>query len=771
MPTISKRSLRILFVALMLVLAAFGVASAQSSPTFDLTVAALTPGGSVSNSTNFQVEMNFGDFGGIASAGTAQITSGLTAVAAGANPFAPDAFEADDACANAQPIQVNATSPQQRSFHREGDSDWGYFDTQAGRSYVIEATNIGPKANAVIALYSDCETLDGTGDGTFGSTVRLEWNATAAQRFFVQFQAHDPAQFGSPADTQYRISVSSDTVAPPAPTGARCEAKSANTVAIQWTKSAARDVVTYRIQYAGNRSGTANVQGRNTTYFDLGGLTGGSAYQVRIQAIDFSGNVGAQSAAITCTPTPPTDRTAPAFVLTQPNSANAYTTSAALLTVVGNATDAGRNLARARVRIGATELFDESLKGAASNFRVENVPLSVGANNIEVAVLDAVGNVTLRNITVTRTGISAGAVVIVAGHNEAFGLQANIYNSANRAYRIFKNAGYPDASIFYMAPVNQDADGNGTNDVDALGSPANLQAMLTGPVKALLTSQSASAAKPLFVYMIDHGFAEKFCLAGCTSGSFTPAQLDAWLQNVEQVPNVSTTVVMEACQSGSFLDKTENPASSISRQGRVVITSTGRLNNAYASDAGAYFSDAFFSCLVDSKDLTACFNEGRAAVTATGVRQTPWLDDTGDGVFNNSDGAVARTYFMTRNFNSIRPALAASQVQTGAAAGANTVTLRAYVAEGAEEVTEVWAAIYPPGFVEPNDVTLNLNVPRVRLLPVLDNPGEFIGEVPSEITLQPTSRVLFYAVDSKGISSAPYIMGEEPMTYLPLVVR
>ncbi len=766
-----KRSLLTLLWCAILSASALGMASAQSSPTFDLTVSAVTPGGSVANSTNYSVEMNFGDFGGIASAGTAQVTSGITAVAAGTNPFAPDTFEADDACANAQPIQVNATAPQQHSFHREGDADWGYFDTQSGRSYVIEATNVGSKANAVIALYSDCETLDGTGDGTFGSTVRLEWNATAAQRYFVQFQPHDPAQFGSPVDTQYRISVTADTTPPPVPTGARCAARSANTVAIQWTKSAARDVVTYRIHYAGDKSGTADVQGRNATYFDLSGLTGGRAYQVRIQAIDFSGNVGAQSAAISCTPTPPADTTAPAFVLTQPNSANAYTTSAALLTIVGNATDAGRNLARARARIGSTELFDESLKGAASNFRIENVPLSVGANSIEVAVLDGAGNVTVRTVTVTRTGISAGAVVIVAGHNEAFGLQANIYNSANRAYRIFKNAGYPDASIFYMAPVNQDADGNGTNDVDALGSPANLQAMLTGPVKTLLNSQSAAAAKPLFVYMIDHGFSEKFCLAGCTAGSFTPAQLDAWLQSVEQVPNVSTTVVMEACQSGSFLDKTDNAASSISRQGRVVITSTGRVNNAYASDTGAYFSDAFFSCLVDSKDLRACFNEGRSAVSATGVRQTPWLDDNGDGIFNDSDGALARTLFMTRNFNSIRPALAGSQVLNSAAAGGNTVTLRAFVAEGAEEVTEVWAAIYPPDFVEPDSVTLNLNVPRVRLAPVLDSPWEFIGELPAEITLEPTSRVIFYAVDSKGISSSPYIMGEEPLTWLPLIGR
>lgn len=764
-----KRSLLALVWTLILAAAAFGIAAGQASPNFDLRMSALTGGGGTAKSANFQVESAFGDMGGSTTSANILVTQGLIGSIGAANPFAPDSFEQDDACASAKPIAVNAPSFQQHSFHREGDSDWGYFDAQANKTYIIEAQNVGVKANAVIALYNDCSNLGGTGTDSFGTTVRLEWNSTTSQRYYVQFQPYDPTIYGSPSESEYRITVKTDGTPPSAPTSPRCEPKSPSTLGIQWNKSSQRDVVAYRIQYQGPNSGSADVSGKNTTYFELGGLTGNQTYQVRLQAVDFSGNESPFTGQFPCVPTQPQDTTAPTFSLTQPDNSTNFSTSAPQITIVGSASDAGSNLSRARVRVGATEKFDNSLSGNSATFRVESVPLQVGQNSLEVAVLDSAGNASPRTINITRIGTAPGAVVIVAGHNESFGLQANIYNAANRAYRIFKNAGYPDSSIFYMAPVNQDADGNGSNDVDSLGSPANLQAMLQGPVKNLLASQSPTAAKPLFVYMVDHGFAEKYCLAGCTSGSITPLQLDTWLRVVEQVPNVETTVVIEACQSGSFMDRVSNAQSSISKQGRVIITSTGRLNNAYASDSGAYFSDAFFSCLVDSQNLRACFNEGALAVSATGVAQTPWLDDNGDGQSTSADGSVAQGRFVTRNFSSIRPTIRLTSLDRteGSADG----TLHAFISEGAEEVDFVWAAIFPPSFTEPLDVTLNLDVPRVRLEPVPNSNGEFAFTYAGGFPEEGDYRIIFYAQDANGINAQPKALGEGANTYLPMIGR
>jgi hypothetical protein len=227
-------------------------------------------------------------------------------------------------------------------------------------------------------------------------------------------------------------------------------------------------------------------------------------------------------------------------------------------------------------------------------------------------------------------------------------------------------------------------------------------------------------------------------------------------------------VFIEACQSGSFIDRFNGDvANSLAKAGRVIITSTGRENNAYASAQGAYFSDAFFSCVADSGSLKACFDQAKDAVEATGVNQTPWLDDNGDGVFNGGDGAVAQGRIVTSFFSSIRPVIASIDVTRQ---GANGV-LSAQIEEGAEEVALVWAALFPPSFAEPSGVTLNLSVPTVRLEPDPVKPGRYLFTYTNGFTEQGDYRIVFYAQDRLGINARPKRFGEELQVFLPLVSK
>jgi hypothetical protein len=230
------------------------------------------------------------------------------------------------------------------------------------------------------------------------------------------------------------------------------------------------------------------------------------------------------------------------------------------------------------------------------------------------------------------------------------------------------------------------------------------------------------------------------------------------------------TVVIEACLSGSFVTRTSGADNnSLVKPGRIIITSTSDNKNAYASAEGAYFSDAFFSCIADSQDLKTCFEEGKAAVATTGVSQFPQLDDNGDAVYNSGDGAVAQTRFVTRFFGSLRPTI---QNFTVSRQGANG-TLSATVKEGAEQVGVVWAAVYPPGFVEPQGVTLNLNVPTVRLEPNPNAEGQYTFNYVNGFTESGDYRVVLYAQDRLGIHATPRLAGEGPAgaLYLPLIRR
>ena len=207
-----------------------------------------------------------------------------------------------------------------------------------------------------------------------------------------------------------------------------------------------------------------------------------------------------------------------------------------------------------------------------------------------------------------------GAAIIVAGHNDDYSLQSNIDGSANRAYRIFRGAGFGEDQIHYLAPSPQDPDGDGISEVAAPATTANIQDAIQ-----TWAATRVDANKPLYLYMINHGLTESFCADGCAGlGATSSSTLDSMLTSLETATGVDeVNVVIEAGHSGSFVDYTLGPSvhDSLSKAGRVIITSTDRNHNAYASAWGAHFSDAFFTCIASSKDLKTCFNQARAAVT------------------------------------------------------------------------------------------------------------------------------------------------------------
>jgi Leucine-rich repeat (LRR) protein len=680
-------------------------------------------------------------------------------------PPAGDAYENDNLCAEATLIPTNG-GKQQHTFHVATDTDWLRFEAEAFKTYIVEVTNLGPSADAIVQLHNACDQAPADlANNAFGRSVRLEWDSLRNGDYYLELSQFDGESFGP--QTLYEIAVTVDNTPPSAPQSPRCTALNDRTLAIQWKQSPERDVKGYRIAFTGNNnSGNEDVAGATTTYYELGGLTPNQRYAMTVNAIDHSRNESPPSGVVQCLVTQPVDSIPPVMNLTQPLAGTFYTTTAFSLTFTGLATD-DTNLARAQVKNQTRnqEGWDYSLSGVQADFRVKDIGLAIGDNQVQVSVFDDAGNVQPRNLVVRRLGEVQGAVLIVAGHNETFGLQSNIYNAANRAYRIFRSAGFSPDNIQFLAPVGQDADGDGTIDTDGLSTPAEIEAALTDWATPLLGPD-----KPFYLYLIDHGFEEKFCAAGCNAaGAVTPADLDGWLRTLEAATGVDeVTIVIEACQSGSFIDRFNGDvANSLSKVGRVVITSTDRENNAYASAQGAYFSDAFFSCLADSNTLKVCFDQAVEAVEATGVNQVPWLDDNADGIYNPSDGQIARQRVLTRFFSSIRPVISEVRLDRN---GANGV-LSATVQEGAEDVELVWAAVYPPSFSEPDDVTLNLNVPTVRLEPVPNQPGRYTFSYVNGFTEDGDYRIVFYAQDRLGIHATPRREGQLEQLFLPVVLR
>jgi len=752
----------------VLALLVTGVAIAQVSPSFDLSWSTLASGGGERSSAQYLIQDTVGQaIADVSGTSTIQVAGGFMAGIAPSTAQFADAYEVDDTCAQAKAIDTSG-GKQTHNFQGSDDTDWIKFTAQANQTYIIEVNNVGVQANAIIALHDTCATDPaGFGGNAFGSTVQLDWDSSKKGDYFLALRSNQAVT--DPQAANYEISVRVDNVPPSSPTDPRCINLNATTLGVQWKKSPEIDVRRYRVALVGDFSKTFDVLGGNTTYLEAGELTPNLTYGMRVLAVDYSNNESSLSGEVRCTVRQPSDTTQPAFSLAQPGNGTIYTTTAGLLTFTGSAQDAGGNLSRAYVRNTTknVEGWDYSLTGGSDDFRVQDLSLGYGDNQVQVAIYDAAGNVSQQSVLVRRLGSSSGAVMVIAGHNESFALQTNIYNLANRAVRIFKMAGFTDENIYYLAPIAQDADGDGATDVDATSTPAAIQNALTGWAKQ---DGRVGPGKPLFIYLVDHGFEEYFCVNGCgPGGKMTADDLDNWLRTLETETGLDTvSIVIEACRSGSFVDRFNGDVeNSLSKAGRVVITSTSREKNAYASPEGALFSDAFFSCLADSNTLKVCYDQGKAAVLTTGISQLPWLDDNGDALADANDGAVAQSRYVTRFFSSIRPQITATNLDQQ---GANGV-LTAQIQDGAEQTTLVWATIFPPGYQEPTDVTQNLAVPVVRLEPDPAQAGRYLFNYQNGFGQDGAYRIVFYAQDRLGIQATPKLVGESIKLYLPFATK
>ena len=313
---------------------------------------------------------------------------------------------------------------------------------------------------------------------------------------------------------------------------------------------------------------------------------------------------------------------------------------------------------------------------------------------------------------------TGGALILVAGRLRSTDqLQANIHAVTNAVYARFTEHGYTTDRITYLATDLQ------LPGVDALASRDNLRAAITQWARDKVGPDQA-----LTLYLMDHGSSSNgFYLDEPRGERLTPAQLAGWIAELEAArPGVRVNIIIEACYSGTFV-----PA--LSKAGRVVITSTGSAQSAYASPQGAFFSDQFVSALGSGSSLYLAFQQGRGAVLAAQYAQSPTLDDNGNGQANDSgDGAEAqrRGFAFAGTFGSgpeddasWPPYISEVQVtldhasQGAGLAGTGSGQIRARVQDNGG-VHSVWAVIYPPDYQPPapSEGLVRETLPTVQLL-------------------------------------------------------
>ncbi|KPA11262.1 NHL repeat containing protein, partial [Candidatus Magnetomorum sp. HK-1] len=310
--------------------------------------------------------------------------------------------------------------------------------------------------------------------------------------------------------------------------------------------------------------------------------------------------------------------------------------------------------------------------------------------------------------------------------------------NTNYAYQVLIYNGFEKNQIKYLShDLDLDLDANGVlDDIDFLPENNTLKDIIT---------QWASDARYLFVFLVDHGGNNRFRIN--SKEILSDQMLDTWLDDLQSLYGVKTTVIIDACQSGSFVPALIPPLS----HERITISSASTNESAYfLSNGYLSFSYQFWTRIFMGKTIGQAFYQ---ATSCLDTHQHPQLDDNHDGQYDENDGILAQKRSIGLSpisFGDAPIILSISDHQT-ITQGA-TATINVYSITDKDSISRVWAAFYPPGFsTESSDQPIH-SFPEIDLMPI--EKGRYSGNY-SGFVDSGTYTIIIYATDIYGNISLP----------------
>jgi hypothetical protein len=117
-----------------------------------------------------------------------------------------DEYEPDDTMEQASQILLGV--PQEHGIHSTEDTDWIFFDTEAGKTYVVETSGLRGGMDTMVSLYDEQGRKLGENDdgGAEDLSSRIIWMARASDTAYVAVQGYSGYEVGP--EMGYTIVVS-----------------------------------------------------------------------------------------------------------------------------------------------------------------------------------------------------------------------------------------------------------------------------------------------------------------------------------------------------------------------------------------------------------------------------------------------------------------------------------------------------------------------------------------------------------------------------------
>ena len=369
-------------------------------------------------------------------------------------------------------------------------------------------------------------------------------------------------------------------------------------------------------------------------------------------------------------------------------------------------------------------------EGEYKNFNI------AGTYQIAIYAMDRKTNTSIPKLTtVSVDNPFRRKAVIAIGSSETDAFWPVVKESASVAYKALTYQGYSDDDIYFMSPVVF------STGHDASSTLSNLQ--------HAISTWCIENTQDVVLYMVGNGDAETFQINDTESVS--AADLDSWLDDLQETIPGKVTVIYDACLSGSFLPLLSPPTD----KKRILISSASNSQPAsFVPTGNISFSTYFWSRVLNGANVKDSFLHGKDAMTFSGAEQIPQLDDTGNGVGNEkADGTLAKkTTIGVGIMLAADDPIIGSVSPAQALAGETSATLWAKDVTSTGTIDKVWTVITPPNYSGGSSADPITDLPTINLTSVGNNGYE--GSY-ANFTSAGIYNIAIFAMDTKGMLSLP----------------
>jgi len=319
----------------------------------------------------------------------------------------------------------------------------------------------------------------------------------------------------------------------------------------------------------------------------------------------------------------------------------------------------------------------------------------------------------LENVGTAEESGDSGSAIILAGigDDKSDSLYVPTQKLVGEMYKKFKYRGFSDKDIYFINATTDivDTNGDGVDDGIVDQKVASVANFLDA-IKTIAKNQEKEG--PLYIYMVDHGAQGAFKISGKDVDSdgqpeiLYASKFDEALKEFETATGRKVIIIMEACNSGSFIKTLQN-------SNRVIVTSSADKELSFIDKSGnVSFTKYLGDELLSGRSIEKAYEYALVKLQKSGsiyANQNPKISGTDTDLLALSIGGSFAAAGMELTSIVDYEGNESNERQIDHLSK-TAVNLSVSVNAGST-IKKVWATVIPPNYIPPSFADANFSTP------------------------------------------------------------